>query len=297
MDDWKEGGLVEIRIEALQMKYGVKEVLNIDHLVLEQGKTYGLVGHNGAGKTTLFKCLTNIIATYAGEIFIGETNVKEDNKVLLNVGIVLDGMSVYQDHTGWFNIDYFSGLRGESHREEARRLAIELDLLEALDEKVSRYSYGMQKKLILLIALLHNPKILILDEPFRGLDVKTVAWFKDYLKQLRHNGQMLLISSHVQNDLETLCDEVFVIDKGQIVEAIDLVFERQTAIRLITTSDNPTFATILKELSVPFQMNGEGVIKTDTANPRWAEVYHQLYSQEIMITEMSKVPVLADKLN
>lgn len=288
---------MEIRIEELQMRYGVKEVLSIDHLRFEQGKTYGLVGHNGAGKTTLFKCLTNIIATYSGDIFIGDANVKEDNKVLLNVGIVLDGMSVYQDHTGWFNISYFSGLRGESNEEEARRLAVELDLLEALDEKVSHYSYGMQKKLILLIALLHNPKILILDEPFRGLDVKTVAWFKDYLKTLTKNGQTLLISSHVQNDLETLCDEVIVIDKGRILESIDLVQERQTAVRLLLTSDNQAVTEILKEFNFPFQMNKEGIIKLDTANPQWLEIYHQLYSQEIMITEMSKVAVLADKLN
>lgn len=293
----EKGEFMEIRIEELQMYYGVKEVLSIDHLCLEQGKTYGLVGHNGAGKTTLFKCLTNIIATYSGDIFIGDTNVKEDNKILLNVGIVLDGMSVYQDHTGWFNIDYFSGLRGESHTEKAKKLATELDLLEALDEKVSRYSYGMQKKLILLIALLHNPKILILDEPFRGLDVKTVTWFKEYLKNLTQHGQTLLISSHVQNDLETLCDEVMIIDKGRIIEEIDLVHERQTAIRLIATTNNPMFAAILKEMDVPFQMNKEGVIKLDTADNRWKEVYHQLYSEEIMITEMSKVPVLADKLN
>ncbi|MBP1044518.1 ATP-binding cassette domain-containing protein [Vagococcus sp. BWB3-3] len=288
---------MEIRIENLQMRYGVKEVLSIEHLRFEQGKTYGLVGHNGAGKTTLFKSITNIIATYSGDIFIGDANVKEDNKVLLNVGIVLDGMSVYQDHTGWFNILYFSGLRGEHHEEEARRLAVELDLLEALEEKVSNYSYGMQKKLILLIALLHNPKILILDEPFRGLDLKTVAWFKEYLKALTKNGQTLLISSHVQNDLETLCDEVVVIDKGRILESIDLVEERKTAVRLLLTSDNHGVATILKEYNFPFQMNKEGLIKLDTANPLWMEVYHQLYSQEIMITEMSKAPVLADKLN
>lgn len=288
---------MEIRIDNLQMRYGVKEVLSVEHLRLEQGKTYGLVGHNGAGKTTLFKCLTNIIATYSGDIFIGDANVKEDNQVLLNVGIVLDGMSVYQDHTGWFNILYFSGLRGEQNEEEARRLAVELDLLDALDEKVSHYSYGMQKKLILLIALLHNPKILILDEPFRGLDVKTVAWFKEYLKTLTKNGQTLLISSHVQNDLETLCDEVIVIDKGRILESIDLVEERKTAVRLLLTSDNQAVADILREYQVPFQMNKEGVIKLDTANPQWMEVYHLLYNHNIMITEMSKVPVLADKLN
>lgn len=288
---------MEIRIENLQMRYGVKEVLSVEHLRLEQGKTYGLVGHNGAGKTTLFKCLTNIIATYSGDIFIGDANVKEDNQVLLNVGIVLDGMSVYQDHTGWFNILYFSGLRGEQNEEEARRLAVEMDLLDALDEKVSHYSYGMQKKLILLIALLHNPKILILDEPFRGLDVKTVAWFKEYLKTLTKNGQTLLISSHVQNDLETLCDEVIVIDKGRILESIDLVEERKTAVRLLLTTDNQAVADILREYQVPFQMNKEGVIKLDTANPQWMEVYHLLYNKHIMITEMSKVPVLADKLN
>ncbi|MGY3748170.1 ATP-binding cassette domain-containing protein [Vagococcus salmoninarum] len=288
---------MEIRIEDLKMRYGTKEVLSVEQLIFKKGKTYGLVGHNGAGKTTLFKCLTNIIATYTGDIYIGEANVREDNKVLLNVGIVLDGMSMYQDHTGWFNIQYFSGLRGEKHEEKARQLAQELDLTEALEEKVSHYSYGMQKKLILLIALLHNPKILILDEPFRGLDAKTVTWFKTYLKELTNAGQTLLISSHVQNDLEALCDEVIVIDQGKIAQTIDLVAERQSAIRLIDTTDNEAFKEMLLAANYPFQMNKVGIIKLDCADERWQEIYHLLYSRGIWIEEMTRVQVLTEKLN
>ena len=287
-----------IEIKNLLMSYRAYDVLNIRQLTFESGKRYGLVGHNGAGKTTLFKCITNIVCTYRGMITIDGTVVKDHNEVLADVGIVLDGMSVYRNRTGWFNIDYFSGLRGiTGAHERARELAGELELLPTLDNQVKTYSYGMQKKLILLIALLHRPKILILDEPFRGLDNATVKWFKEYLKQLTNQGMTLLISSHVQNDLETLCEEVFVIDRGRIIEHIDLTVEREKLLRLIDTTDNTSFTKLLTDAGVSFEMTEEGTIRVDIAHSHWQDVSAALKSNDIEIIEMSKVKILEERLN
>ncbi|MGY3779568.1 ABC transporter ATP-binding protein [Isobaculum melis] len=285
-----------IEINELLMTYGTNEVLNIRSLSLDEGVSYGIVGHNGAGKTTLFKCITNIIMTYRGSIKIMGENVKERNEILTNVGLVLDGMSVYTNQTGWFNIQYFAGLRGDYNEERVRQLAADLDLYGVLDQKVKTYSYGMQKKLILLIALIHTPKILILDEPFRGLDIDTVRWFKDYLKQLTKEGLTLLISSHVINDLEELCDEVYVVDRGRISEHIDLKTEKARQYRLIDTTNNTRLIEILEENIIPFEMKDER-IKLDIDSAKWGTVYQQLQNEGIEINEMSRVKVLEEKLN
>lgn len=288
---------MEIKIKDLNMRYGRAEVLNIPFLEFEKGISYGLVGHNGAGKTTLFKCITNIIATYQGGIFINDELVKKHNELLLNVGIVLDGMSVYTNRTGWFNIQYFSGLRGTFDEEKASNLARELDLYSVLDQKVKNYSYGMQKKLILLIALMHTPEILILDEPFRGLDIDTVKWFKGYLKQLTSQGLTLLISSHVQNDLEALCDIVYVIDRGRISETIDMKAEKAKMIRLINTTNNDRFATLLDEANYYYQIDDEGSLKIDISDERWGEIKSSLATEQIEILELAKVKILEERLN
>lgn len=288
---------MEIKIKDLNMRYGRAEVLNIPFLEFEKGISYGLVGHNGAGKTTLFKCITNIIATYQGEILIDDQLVKKHNELLLNVGIVLDGMSVYTNRTGWFNIQYFSGLRGTFDEEKARNLARELDLYSVLDQKVKNYSYGMQKKLILLIALMHTPEILILDEPFRGLDIDTVKWFKGYLKQLTSQGLTLLISSHVQNDLEALCDIVYVIDRGRIAETIDMKAEKAKMIRLVNTTNNERFAALLDEANFYYQTDDEGSLKLDISDERWGDVKSALGEEQIEILELAKVKILEERLN
>ncbi|MGM0218986.1 ABC transporter ATP-binding protein [Enterococcus sp. AZ126] len=288
---------MEIKVRDLVMRYGRAEVLNIRSLDFEKGTSYGLVGHNGAGKTTLFKCMTNIISNYQGDILIDDTSVKQHNEVLLNVGIVLDGMSVYSNRSGWFNIQYFSGLRGMFDEEKAKDLARELDLYVVLDQKVKTYSYGMQKKLILLIALMHKPEVLILDEPFRGLDIDTVKWFKHYLKQLTEEGLTLVISSHVQNDLEALCDIVYVIDRGRISETIDINAEKEKQIRRIDTTNNSRLIEILDDANYYYQVEDDGGVKLDISDKRWALVKQCLTEESIEISELSKVKILDEKLN
>ncbi len=286
-----------IEVNELLMKYGNREVLNISSFSLDSGRSHGLVGHNGAGKTTLFKCITNIICNYKGSITIGGTEVKKHNEILKDVGIVLDGMSVYQNQSGWFNIKYFSGLRGNRNDAKARELARDLDIEQVLGQKVKTYSYGMQKKLILLIALLSDPKVLILDEPFRGLDIDSVKWFKNYLKGLTEGGLTLFVSSHVRNDLEELCEFVHVIDKGRIIECIDLTAEKSKKPRLIDTSNNEVFMRLLGVASIPYELTEDHRVKVNVDDPNWNSVYAQLQKENIEITEMSQVKILEDRLN
>ncbi|MGX4686399.1 ABC transporter ATP-binding protein [Vagococcus sp. JNUCC 83] len=288
---------MDIEINHLVKKYGGLEVLSIDHLSLKKGHSYGIIGPNGAGKTTLFKCMTNIITDYEGDVKINGVSVRDDNGILFNLGIVLDGASVYKERTGWFNIEYFSGLRGDFNQTKAEALARELNISEYLGRKVKTYSYGMVKKLILLIALLHDPKILILDEPFRGLDSETVDWFKFYLKKMTSEGMTLIISSHVKSDIETLCEEVIILKKGQMMQQVSLVELENKKIRDIDTTNQEAFLVILEALNYYSQVLPNGYVRIDIEDERWSDVKEHLNHQHVDILEMKKVTLLDNHLN
>lgn len=289
---------MQIKINNLVVTYKNNVALDLKNLTIPDGGAYGIVGHNGAGKTTLFKSLTNIITNYSGEIQIDGQNVRDNPAILNRVGIVLDGMSVYMNQTGWFNLAYFSGLRGEFNREQARTLAAEIGIEAVLNQKVKTYSYGMKKKLILLIALLHQPELLILDEPFRGLDLETVQWFKNYLQKLISEGSMtLLISSHVQSDIEMFCKSVFVIDHGQLRETIDLATESDKKLRVVNTTDNAKVQAILTEMAYEHEVLADGRIQLSIKDPKWREVQMKLIEAEIEINEIGVLSALDNKLN
>ncbi|SPS08005.1 ABC transporter ATP-binding protein [Latilactobacillus sakei] len=289
---------MQIEINNLVVTYKNSVALDLKNLTIPNGGAYGIVGHNGAGKTTLFKSLTNIITNYSGEIQIDGQNVRDNPAILNRVGIVLDGMSVYMNQTGWFNLAYFSGLRGEFNREQARTLAAEIGIEAVLNQKVKTYSYGMKKKLILLIALLHQPELLILDEPFRGLDLDTIQWFKTYLQKLISEGSMtLLISSHVQSDIEMFCKSVFVIDHGQLRETIDLATESDKKLRVVDTTDNVKVQGVLTEMAYEHEVLADGRIQLSIKDPKWREVQMKLIDAEIEINEIGVLSALDNKLN
>ncbi|MCL2677118.1 MAG: ABC transporter ATP-binding protein [Streptococcaceae bacterium] len=268
--------MTNINVKNLSFSYGMKPVLTIPQVEFEQGKVYGIVGKNGVGKTTFFKTLTNIITKYTGIIEIDGVNVRNNPEILSKVGIVLDDMELYKGRTGLFNLRYFGGLRGGFDTEKAQTLAKEIGILDNLREKVGNYSLGMNKKLILLISLMNDADILIFDEPFRGLDVETVAWFRNYLLKLKDQGKMILISSHVQEDIESLADEVFVLSKGDFDNKFDLKELGQTYIYRVEVSDSEKFISLLKEKDIASTVEGEK-IKFDAAE----EVYRQLFQEAV----------------
>ncbi|MDF9825673.1 ABC-2 type transport system ATP-binding protein [Breznakia sp. PF5-3] len=285
-----------IKIENLIVKYKNLIALDVRDLQFEEGVAYGVVGENGAGKTTLFKSISNIITNYEGNIYMDDKLVKKNNSVLKNVGLVLDGMSVYKDRSGWFNIRYFGKLRECLDESYAKELAQDLDIYAVLDRPVKTYSYGMQKKLILLIAILNKPKYLILDEPFRGLDFETVKWFKNYLLKLKDEGTTLLISSHVRNDLESLCQKVHILSHGKIIDFLDLEEESKTLIRLIDTTNNVRFIEIMKACEFNFEVR-DSKIRASIEQASWAKVQEQASVENITIIEMSKTSSLDGRMN
>ena len=243
---------MKIQVADLKFSYGPKRVLGVSRVDFEPGNIYAIVGKNGVGKTTFFKTLTNIVTNYTGHIHINGESVKENPHVLSNVGIVLDDMELYKNKTGMFNLHYFGGLRGGFSEAYALKLAEELEIATALEQKVSAYSLGMSKKLILLISLMNAAQILIFDEPFRGLDKKSVDWFRRYLLYLKSQNRMILISSHVQEDIEALADRVLVMVDGDFRSEFDLRDISQIYVYSVEVNNQEMFVRLLEDSGIAF---------------------------------------------
>jgi ABC-2 type transport system ATP-binding protein len=154
----------------------------------------------------------------------------------------------------------------------------------------------MKKKLILLIALMNSPKILLMDEPFRGLDLETVDFFKNYLKELHSEGLTLVISSHILEELENFCQEVIVLNQGKLNKILSIEEIKMQELRVINTTDNSRVEEILSIYSIPYNIVGTG-IKVDIKDSKWEEVYKEISSNGIMISSMEDVSTLKESIN
>ena len=262
-------------------------MLNISSAEFEQGKIYGIVGKNGVGKTTFFKTLTNIITNYKGDVLIDGESAKTNLKALSKVGIVLDDMELYKNQTGLFNMRYFGGLRGGFDEEQALKLARELDIFDSIDKKVNSYSLGMRKKLILLISVINNAEILIFDEPFRGLDTQSVNWFKNYLLGLKNKGRMILISSHIHEDIEAMSDNVLVLSGGDFGNKFDLKDGEQQYVYSVEINDKTSFVGLLQAEKIAFAEQGK-FIKFELNEAKYKEIFKQAVAQEIEFYQIKK---------
>jgi ABC-2 type transport system ATP-binding protein len=284
---------MKINVENLEFAYNTKKVLNISKLEFEQGKIYGIVGKNGAGKTTFFKALTNIIVNYKGVIQIDGLDIKKNFQTLSKVGIVLDDLELYKNYTGLFNLRYFGGLRGGFDEAQALKLARELEIEDSLDKKVSTYSLGMNKKLILLISVMNAAQILIFDEPFRGLDAKSVNWFKNYLIDLKNQGRTILISSHIQEDIESLSDKVLVLSNGDFGNIFDLNSEAQNFIYRVEVSDQQAFIDLLGQNTIPFEVH-DHFIKFELDETAYKALFKQSVENGLEFSQIKKESKFAE---
>ena len=278
---------MKLAVRNLSFSYGLKEIIDIDNQEFESSNIYGIVGRNGAGKTTFFKLLTNIIVSYAGDVIIGGEVVKNNPAVLSDVGIVLDDMELYKHQSGLFNLRYFGGLRGSYNEAKALQLAQELDLAADIHNKVGSYSLGMSKKLILLIAIMNDAQILILDEPFRGLDSKSVTWFKDYLLNLKEEGKMIFISSHIQDDIEALSDKVLVLENGQFANQFDLRTESLSYIYQVEVNKPEEFSAFLEEKSIQSQIAGK-LVRFTLDDEAFKELFKEVVAKGIEFYQIKK---------
>jgi ABC-2 type transport system ATP-binding protein len=212
---------VALRTERLTKRYGRSLAVAGVELEIEQGEIFGLVGPNGAGKTTTLKMLATLLVPTAGDAEIGGHSVRRDPDAVRSViGYMPDTFGVYDDMKVWEYLDFFGRCYGLS---ASRRRQMIGDLLELVDLNDKRNAYvqelsrGMQQRLCLAHALVHDPQVLLLDEPASGLDPRARVELRELLRELRSLGKTIVISSHILPELEELCTSVAIIDHGRVL--------------------------------------------------------------------------------
>lgn len=214
-----------IKIEHLTKKYGDKKAVDDLSLDIQPGDIYGFIGHNGAGKTTTIKCVCGILAYDSGDIYIDSMSVKEkplDCKK--EIAYIPDNPDLYDFMTGIRYLNFVADIYGVSAADRSDRIKTYGDMFELtsdLAQPVSAMSHGMKQKLAVISALIHEPKILIMDEPFVGLDPGATFTLKTQMKGLVDRGGAIFFSTHVLDVAEKLCNKIAIIKQGRLLEAGD----------------------------------------------------------------------------
>ena len=210
-----------VRTEGLVKRYdNTLAVAGID-LSVEQGEIFGLVGPNGAGKTTTLRILATLLLPSAGTAEIAGMSVtRNPDQVRRVLGFMPDSFGVYDDMKVWEYLDFFARCYGMGPADRRRMIGDLLELVDLggkRDDYVQTLSRGMQQRLCLAHALVHDPQVLLLDEPASGLDPRARVELRELLRELRSLGKTILISSHILPELEELCTSVAIVDRGQVL--------------------------------------------------------------------------------
>lgn len=214
-----------LKIENLTKTYGNKKAVDQLSLHIQPGEIYGFIGHNGAGKTTTLKACCGILQFDQGEIYVDGVSVKKDPIACKQkIAYIPDNPDLYEFLTGVQYLNFVADVYGVSAADrEARidRYAKALGLYEDLATKIQAYSHGMKQKLAVIAALIHAPKLLIMDEPFVGLDPKASHTLKEIMREMCDQGGAIFFSTHVLEVAEKLCDKIAIIREGKLVIAGD----------------------------------------------------------------------------
>lgn len=212
-----------LRIEHLTKVYGEKKAVDNLSLHIQSGEIYGFIGHNGAGKTTTIKSCCGILQFDKGEILIDGTSIKADPiGCKRKIAYIPDNPDLYEFMTGIqylnFAADIFE-VSAAKRKEKISEYAEQFELSEDLTQPISAYSHGMKQKLAIIAAMLHDPKLIIMDEPFVGLDPKASHLLKIRMRELCDQGAAIFFSTHVLEVAEKLCDKVAIIKSGKLVKS------------------------------------------------------------------------------
>lgn len=246
---------VILSIKNLSVKLGKKQVLNNINLECMSGEVFGFLGPNGAGKTTTIKIAVGLMGLDQGEIYINGINTqKHFEKAMANVGGIVENPEMYKYLSGKENLKQYARMRNDIDEKRIDEVVELVKLSNRINEKVSKYSLGMRQRLGVAQALLHKPKLLILDEPTNGLDPAGIKELRDILKEISHKeGVCVLVSSHLMSEMEMMCDRVGIIANGKMIGTYtmeELISQStQNISEYILDVDNPQKALGLIQLA------------------------------------------------
>lgn len=210
-----------LRIEHLTKKYGDKVAVSDLSLHILPGELYAFIGHNGAGKTTTIKCCCDLLGIDGGDVYVNGTSVKADPlQVKRDLAYIPDSPNLFEYLTGVEYLNFVADIFEIDKTAREERIASYADrfeMTEHLATHISDYSHGMKQKLAIIGALIHEPKLIILDEPFVGLDPIATFQFKEIMREVCNRGGAIFFSTHILDVAEKLCDKVAIIKDGKLV--------------------------------------------------------------------------------
>lgn len=205
-----------INVKGVYLTISKNEILKDIDLALDANQIHGLIGRNGSGKTMLMKCICGFIKPTSGEIVVDGKRIGKDVDFPKNMGIIIETPGFIPYYSGYRNLKLLAGLKGKISKQKIMKSMEQVGLDPKLKRHVRKYSLGMRQRLGLAQAIMEDPDILILDEPFNGLDKDGVKEMREYLLSYKEQGKTILICSHSAEDIEVLCDTVYEMDKGRI---------------------------------------------------------------------------------
>lgn len=212
-----------LKIRNLTKQYGEKKAVDEISLQICPGEIYGFIGHNGAGKTTTLKACTGILQFDAGEIFINGISIKEQPlECKKQIAYIPDNPDLYDFMTGIQYLNFIADIfeiDAAVREERIHHYADQFELTSDLAQPISAYSHGMKQKLAIISAWIHDPKLIIMDEPFVGLDPKASHLLKEMMREICDKGSAIFFSTHVLEVAEKLCDKVAIIKGGKLIKS------------------------------------------------------------------------------
>ena len=275
-----------IETKQLTKVYGDQTAVNAVDLHVKSGQIYGLLGRNGAGKTTIMKMILGLTSITSGEADVFGKNIKgQEKRVYPRIGAIIETPGFYPNLTGTENLEIFAKLRGTA-APNAVKNALEVVGLPYKDKKLfGKYSLGMKQRLGIANAILHDPELLILNEPTNGLDPIGIAEVRDFIKDMSASrGKTILISSHILSEIQLLADDICIIDRGVLLEenSMSELEKKNSKYILLQVSDVSKAALILER---QFQSKNYSVQDGQTL---------RLYDTSLDMAAINKALVLQD---
>ncbi len=209
---------MEIKLENVSKRFKNENVLNGISYSFESGKIYSIVGRNGSGKSVLLKIIAGLYLQDKGNVLFDNKNYNMINEIPDNLGIVIEQPSFINDLTGLENLKLLASIRNvATERDIVESLEI-VNLKDDMNKKYSKYSLGMRQKLSIAQAIMEHQKVILLDEPFNGIDRQSVVAIKEYLKRVKNEDKLIIITTHIMDDVVDLSDVMLYIEDGMLNE-------------------------------------------------------------------------------
>ncbi len=207
-----------MKIEVKHLSKEFKKILILDNIsvTFEKGKIYGLIGKNGSGKSVFLKILCALYEPTNGEVLYDETNIFKEEMIPSNTRALIESPNFIEELTGYENLEMLANIQNKIGRHEIEEALRKVNLYEEKDKKYSKYSLGMKQKLGIAQVLMEDPEVMILDEPFNGIEEETAVKLRGILKEEREKGKIIILASHIKEDIENLADVIYKFDGGKI---------------------------------------------------------------------------------